>query len=136
MPVACGSVTHNTALAAMAASMALPPACNTARPACVAIGWLPAIIPGVLIPTARPGCLLSPVFSSSETRFYGFAVTIQISSSENKIATGDTRRQKVAYVSRSAAITDRHDNTAEEALCTGFVSSAPDRLDSEHYVTA
>src|SRR3990167_5406414 len=128
MPVACGSVTQSTALAAMAASMALPPACNTARPACVAIGWLAAIMPCVLMTTERPGYWLSRIFSSSETRFYGFAVTIQISSSENKIASGETRRQKVAYVTRSAAIVDRHDNTAEEALCTGFVLTAPDKI--------
>src|SRR3989344_3871175 len=136
MPVACGSVTHSTALAAMAASMALPPACNPARPACVAIGWLAAIMPRVLMTTERPGYWLSRIFSSSETRFYGFAVTIQISSCGNKIATGDTRRQKVAYVSRSAAMADRHDNTAEEALCTGFVLNAADRPDLEHCVTA
>ena len=55
MPVACGSVTQSTALAAMAASMALPPACSTAKPAWVAIGWLAAIMPRVLITTERPG---------------------------------------------------------------------------------
>src|SRR3954468_13392567 len=49
-PQLMGSVTARTALAAMAASMALPPALRISMAACVASGWLVAAIP--LLPTA------------------------------------------------------------------------------------
>src|SRR4051794_32460021 len=44
-PQLMGSVTARTALAAMAASMALPPALRISMAACVASGWLVAAIP-------------------------------------------------------------------------------------------
>src|SRR3954452_15297183 len=49
-PQLMGSVTARTALAAMAASTALPPALRISMAACVASGWLVAAIP--LLPTA------------------------------------------------------------------------------------
>jgi len=55
MPVDCGSTTHNVALAAMAASRALPPLLSTSRPTWVAMGWLVEIMPWVDITTERPG---------------------------------------------------------------------------------
>ncbi len=45
MPVIIGSVTESTAAAVTAASIALPPDCNTRSPADVASGWLVATIP-------------------------------------------------------------------------------------------
>ena len=45
MPFIDGSITASTAAAVTAASMALPPSCNTFRPAADAIAWLVAIMP-------------------------------------------------------------------------------------------
>ena len=45
MPFIDGSMTASTAAAVTAASMALPPACSTRRPAAEASGWLVAIMP-------------------------------------------------------------------------------------------
>ncbi len=61
MPVDCGSVTHSVALAAMAASMALPPWRSTSSPTCTAMGWLVATMPFALITTERPGYWMSRI---------------------------------------------------------------------------
>jgi len=45
IPVIIGSATFSTAAAVTAASIALPPRSNTAKPAAVASGWLVAIMP-------------------------------------------------------------------------------------------
>jgi hypothetical protein len=45
IPALPGSTTFSTAAVATAASIALPPARNTCRPACAASGWLVATIP-------------------------------------------------------------------------------------------
>ena len=55
MPVACGSVTHRTAAAQIAASTALPPSRRTSRPASVASGWLEATIASAATDAARVG---------------------------------------------------------------------------------
>src|SRR4051812_1786247 len=49
-----GSTTPRVALAARAASMALPPLCSTARPAPAASGWLVATMPLGAMTTERP----------------------------------------------------------------------------------
>src|ERR1700733_15189692 len=55
MPVECGSVTHRTAAAQIAASIAVPPSRKTSRPASVASGWLDATIASEATDAARAG---------------------------------------------------------------------------------
>jgi hypothetical protein len=45
MPLAEGSITLSAAAAAIAASIALPPACKICKPACAAIGCEVATMP-------------------------------------------------------------------------------------------
>ena len=53
MPQLIGSTTPIIALAAIAASAALPPALSTSSPACDASGWLVATMPFLAITTER-----------------------------------------------------------------------------------
>jgi hypothetical protein len=55
MPVESGSVTHSVALAATAASIALPPRLSICSAAAVAMGWLVATIAPAAITTDLPG---------------------------------------------------------------------------------
>ncbi len=54
MLVISGSVMHSTALAAMAASTAVPPRARICAPACDASTWLVATIPPWLMTIDRP----------------------------------------------------------------------------------
>ena len=53
MPQLIGSTTPSTALAAIAASIALPPRLSTSTPACAASVWLVATMPLGAITTER-----------------------------------------------------------------------------------
>ena len=55
MPVIAGSITHNVATAATAASIALPPARSTSSAVSVACGTDVAAIPEVAWAGLRPG---------------------------------------------------------------------------------
>src|SRR5664279_2299221 len=55
MPVLCGSMTPSTAVAATAASTALPPARSTSMAVSVASGWEVAAMPSLAITGERPG---------------------------------------------------------------------------------
>src|SRR5471032_3181113 len=55
MPVLCGSTTPSTAVAATAASTALPPARSTSMAVSVASGWEVAAMPSLAITGERPG---------------------------------------------------------------------------------
>jgi len=54
MPFIIGSVTPSTALAAIAASTALPPCLKMSAPAAEASVWLVATIPNLLTTMERP----------------------------------------------------------------------------------
>src|SRR5208282_6532423 len=68
MPVLCGSTTHCTATAAIAASAALPPERNTSRAVNVALGCEVAAIPFAAIAADRPGTLKSRIAFFSALR--------------------------------------------------------------------
>src|SRR6185437_13869238 len=60
MPLAPGSTRPIMALAAMAASIALPPAFRMSRPVWAASGWLVATMPYLPVTTERLWCGLGP----------------------------------------------------------------------------
>ena len=68
MPLPVGSTKPNTALAAIAASTALPPCCSTSRATCVAIGCDVAAIP-FCANTAERLANCSPVTRSTANEF-------------------------------------------------------------------
>ena len=68
MPVECGSVTHRTAAAQIAASTAEPPSRRTSRPASVASGWLEATIASEATDAARAGSEHEKLTSTSGPR--------------------------------------------------------------------
>jgi hypothetical protein len=55
IPFMCGSTSPITALAAIAASIALPPRSRICAPALAASGWLAATIPYFVATFERPG---------------------------------------------------------------------------------
>ena len=77
MPFIDGSTTASTAAAVTAASMALPPFCNTPSPAADASDWLVAIMPRRPMAGERVARMLP------EGRSPGFGATVVVMAAEN-----------------------------------------------------
>ena len=98
MPLLCGSTSPITALAAIAASIALPPRSRIWTPACAASGWLAATMPYFVATFDRPATIVG--FAGGCRAGTAMASETSIASDSRNLMT----RDYVAAVPNSIAV--------------------------------